>query len=221
MTQSFPLRPLSAMRSRAMILPIAVLACLGLLGRVFVGAPRPQLRLSAPEKLAEAPTTMFVGKKKVKERQSQRSKERAAKYAEEEDDVEITELEWPVKIPEGETFIHVEYGTDAGEFPKPGNYEVVKLYEAMFSRFQHRVRILHNYPPALKEFSPTESWRNNSFEVIDLGSKELLFSKLDSSRSLVTGNDDFFENWMDKFAEKRGLGPLQPSSQVEATEGSN
>eukprot|EP00448_Togula_jolla_P012416 CAMPEP_0170606126 /NCGR_PEP_ID=MMETSP0224-20130122/20340_1 /TAXON_ID=285029 /ORGANISM="Togula jolla, Strain CCCM 725" /LENGTH=116 /DNA_ID=CAMNT_0010931175 /DNA_START=1 /DNA_END=348 /DNA_ORIENTATION=+ len=91
----------------------------------------------------------------------------------------------------------------------------------MFSRFQHRVRILHNYPPALKEFSPTESWRNNSFEVIDLGSKELLFSKLDSSRSLVTGNDDFFENWMDKFAEKRGLGPLQPSSQVEAAVDSN
>lgn len=140
---------------------------------------------------------------RVKLRQSLRSK--AKQGAEAKMNKKSKKELWPVEIPEGIHVLHVEYDQDEGAFPQPGNSEVMRLYSTLQTRFGHKVRILANYRKALKELSPTGTWRKRSFEVVDLGTKKQLYSKLQTGLSLMQ-NEAWLDRWMDQIS-----GLMQPA----------
>mmetsp|Transcript_23168 Transcript_23168/g.54220 ORF Transcript_23168/g.54220 Transcript_23168/m.54220 type:complete len:196 (+) Transcript_23168:49-636(+) len=177
------------------LMAAAALAVRALMQNFVVGlTPQlPQAQITQPQA-----ATALRAKLSAKEKQRARSK---AKQGAEVVKAKSKNEPWPVEIPDGITVLHVEYGQEAGEFPKPGNREVLDFYSLLQTRFGHKVRILHNYPKALKELSPTGGWRKGSFEVVDLGGKRVLYSKLNTGLSLVHGDEGYLESWLSKFAE--------------------
>merc|ERR1719433_2278479 len=96
--------------------------------------------------------------------------------------------------------LHVEYDENEGTFPKPGNSEVINFMRALSNKYQHRVRVMTNYRPALKEFSPSGKWREGSFEITDIGANQLLFSKLQTGLSLLS-DETYLQSWMERYVK--------------------
>eukprot|EP00931_Biecheleriopsis_adriatica_P018499 TRINITY_DN1294_c0_g1_i2.p2 TRINITY_DN1294_c0_g1~~TRINITY_DN1294_c0_g1_i2.p2 ORF type:complete len:282 (-),score=69.40 TRINITY_DN1294_c0_g1_i2:82-852(-) len=82
------------------------------------------------------------------------------------------------------------------------NEELEIFYAKMQKKFGGKVRILFNQPGALKDLSPTGTGtpRLGSWEVVNLNTGEVLFSKLQHGRtvSLVYGD----KVWWDSFEKK-------------------
>ena len=178
------------MRSRGLALPMLAAACVAAWSatRTFVGVPS-QVSLQAPATLRG--DVAMRAKMSAKEKQAARAKERQGANDKKK---KIGDQQWPVDVPEGITVLHLEYGEESGVFPQPGNEEVVKFFRAMNSRFGSKVRVIANYEKALQELSPTQTWRKGAFEVTDVASKEVFYSKLKTGLSVFAQ-----EEWMDKF----------------------
>eukprot|EP00434_Breviolum_minutum_P029843 symbB.v1.2.026385.t1/scaffold2559.1/size125745/4 len=150
----------------------------------------------------------------VKEKQSQRSKARLSSADKEKGKGLI---QWPVEIPEGITILHVEYDVaptskEAADwakrswsaFPRPGNKEIQDFYKKIQESFGPKVRIIVNEPRLIKEIAMKEllpeglplKYRKGSFEVVNLNTGKLLFSKLQTGSSVV------YEVWRDLISEE-------------------
>lgn len=174
------------------------------------------------------PHDVLHKKETTKEKQAGRSKkmakERALKMGEEEDDEtkELMSMEWPVMpTEEFALMLHVEYDKEHGEFPQPGNQEVEQFYKEIQKRFGSKVRILHNHPLALEKLGAYDpeadlalpkrrrtgpQGRNGAFEVTDISSETVLYSRLQTGLSLVNvergDTEPYMGAWMEKLAAK-------------------
>eukprot|EP00440_Ansanella_granifera_P053826 gb/GFBE01058353.1/.p1 GENE.gb/GFBE01058353.1/~~gb/GFBE01058353.1/.p1 ORF type:complete len:248 (+),score=77.60 gb/GFBE01058353.1/:1-744(+) len=156
----------------------------------------------------------------------------------------VGEMEWPVQIPEGVTLLHVEYdqrlrdkpfgehrqkrqyyfqnrGKDWFEgkplrpvFPKPGNLEVQDFYRKIQTRYGPKVQVIINQPKALEALSPAKDFRGGAFEVVNVNTGELLWSKLQHGPdcSLVHGD----EAWWNHFQKKLDAAVEQVAQTVDA-----
>uniref|UniRef100_A0A7S2D7U0 Uncharacterized protein n=1 Tax=Alexandrium andersonii TaxID=327968 RepID=A0A7S2D7U0_9DINO len=194
---------MAARGRHTLALPLLALLAIALrfAARTFVGGSSPQVPQAVRPPVVSGATAMLAQRMTAKEKQAARAKAKQGVETNKDKKIEI----WPVEIPEGVTVLHVEYGQEGGIFPQPGNQEVLEFYRTLQIRFGHKVRIIHNSSPALAEFSPTGTWRKGSFEVVDVGGKKLLYSKLSNGVSLVNGDQKYFNKWLDEVAEKCAL----------------
>mmetsp|Transcript_16265 Transcript_16265/g.43811 ORF Transcript_16265/g.43811 Transcript_16265/m.43811 type:complete len:223 (+) Transcript_16265:84-752(+) len=114
-----------------------------------------------------------------------------------------TTLQWPAKKEDGITLFHVEYDQDQGKRADDPIFRIEKLFKATQNRFGHKIRIIVNYKPALKDYSPTGSFRKDSFEVINVHTNQRIFSMLDTGKNPVESDADldFLMNRMATFIE--------------------
>mmetsp|Transcript_95590 Transcript_95590/g.117099 ORF Transcript_95590/g.117099 Transcript_95590/m.117099 type:complete len:131 (-) Transcript_95590:75-467(-) len=121
-------------------------------------------------------------------------------------------MQWPVEIPEGVTILHVEYDVAPANseeadyarrtwssFPKPGNKEIIDFYKKTQEDFGPKVRVLVNEPRVIKELLPEGiplRYRKGAFEVVNLNTGKLLFSKLQTGSSLL------YEGYWDAFTKR-------------------
>ncbi|CAJ1349759.1 unnamed protein product [Effrenium voratum] len=149
--------------------------------------------------------------KTAKEKQSERSKARktAADRAKDK-----SYAQWPAEIPDGVTLLHVEYDTKPinaesadwarrtwSSFPKPGNQEISDFLRKIRSSFGPKVRVAFNEPRMMKDLVPYDNieelrYRKGAFEVVNMNTGKLLFSKLKTGTSLV------YEDYWDTFAKR-------------------
>merc|ERR1712190_249240 len=97
-------------------------------------------------------------------------------------------LSWPVKPEEGVTVMHIEWD----EEPRPSSdlnqkplSRIEKLFQASFIRFGPKIRLIANHKKALKEYSPTGTFRSHSFEVINVNTKQRIYSMLQTGANPV------------------------------------
>lgn len=145
----------------------------------------------------------------AKEKQSQRSK---ARQSSADKDKSKGLIQWPLEIPEGVTILHVEYDVapqNADEadyarrtwsaFPRPGNKEIQDFYKKTQESFGPKVRVIVNEPRVIRELLPEGvplRYRKGAFEVVNLNTGKLLFSKLQTGSSLV------YEGYWDAFTKR-------------------
>lgn len=169
------------------------------------------------------PHDVLHAKETTKEKQAKMSKKMALKGdVEDEEEKKMMEMEWPVMpTEEFKLMLHVEYDKEHGVFPQPGNQEVEKFYREMQKRFGSKVRILHNHPLALEKLGAYDpeadlalpkrrrtgaQGRKGAFEVVDISSETVLYSKLQTGLSLVSVErgdmEPYMGAWMEKLAAK-------------------
>ncbi|CAE7241639.1 unnamed protein product [Symbiodinium necroappetens] len=143
--------------------------------------------------------------KSAKAKQAERSL--ARKTAAEQAKVRVP-MQWPATIPEGVTLLHLEYDVAPKDeieaemakrafstFPKPGNKEVEDFIRKVQKTFGPKVRVALNEPMVLKELLPegsTIKYRKGAFEVMNLNTGKLMFSKLQTGVSPVYEEFDYF-----------------------------
>eukprot|EP00439_Symbiodinium_sp_Y106_P084024 s569_g24.t1 len=143
--------------------------------------------------------------KSAKAKQAERSL--ARKTAAEQSKVRVP-MQWPATIPEGVTLLHLEYDVAPKDefeaemakrafstFPKPGNKEVEDFIRKCQITFGPKVRVALNEPMVLKELLPEGSqikYRKGAFEVMNLNTGKLMFSKLQTGVSPVYEEFDYF-----------------------------
>jgi len=99
------------------------------------------------------------------------------------------------QAPEGYTFLHVEYCEYCGYLK-----QYSQLLEALKERFGERVRMFANDPEALQEFTPEGKWRHGSFEIVELSTRKVVYTKLGTGLH-VTEKRPWLEKWMDELAQ--------------------
>lgn len=145
----------------------------------------------------------------AKQKQSERTKARASDAQKSN---RVGYMQWPVEPPEGVTILHVEFDVAPknqyeaeqarrtwNAFPRPGNQEVQDFYKKVRETFGPKVRVTINEPRIIKELVPKGvpiRYRKGAFEVVNLNTGKLLFSKLQTGASLV------YEGYWDRFAKQ-------------------
>mmetsp|Transcript_25350 Transcript_25350/g.57669 ORF Transcript_25350/g.57669 Transcript_25350/m.57669 type:complete len:86 (+) Transcript_25350:257-514(+) len=79
-----------------------------------------------------------------------------------------------------------------------------KLMLALTERFGEKVRLVGNDPEALAEFTETGKYRPGAFEVIDLRTKDVLYTKLGTGLH-VTEKKEWMDRFLDDVAKKCGV----------------
>mmetsp|Transcript_27926 Transcript_27926/g.86974 ORF Transcript_27926/g.86974 Transcript_27926/m.86974 type:complete len:86 (-) Transcript_27926:157-414(-) len=71
-----------------------------------------------------------------------------------------------------------------------------KIEAALVERFGDKVQMIANDPGALQELSPTGEFRHGAFEITDVKSKEVLYTKLGTGLHVTE-----MKAWMDRLLE--------------------
>mmetsp|Transcript_63020 Transcript_63020/g.150126 ORF Transcript_63020/g.150126 Transcript_63020/m.150126 type:complete len:214 (-) Transcript_63020:94-735(-) len=188
-------------RAASVLLPLALLAAwLTGVSRVFVqpllpAAPQPGRPFGSVDSITS------LGPKKKGDKWERKFRGILPQHAPEEflrgkgkfEYKEFPEIELPE---DGVKLYHVEY-----EFTQENVPKIIRLNKALQARWGDRVRLLNNDVKAFQMLRDSTAQyqppRVGSFEVVDMHTKEVVFSKLATGLDMFY-SQDYLTSWLDK-----------------------
>eukprot|EP00930_Biecheleria_cincta_P071590 TRINITY_DN5907_c0_g1_i2.p1 TRINITY_DN5907_c0_g1~~TRINITY_DN5907_c0_g1_i2.p1 ORF type:complete len:222 (+),score=36.58 TRINITY_DN5907_c0_g1_i2:79-666(+) len=107
-------------------------------------------------------------------------------------DAEKKEKEPLPEAPPGGALLHVEYCEFCDYLPQ---YNILR--KAIEQRFGEKVIVIANQEEVLMELNKEKEYRPCSFEIVDMASKKLLFTKMGSGLHITEK-----QLWIDKFLDE-------------------